>query len=129
MRLDPQGRQEVLPVPLPPPIVPSPSNPYNPPKPVWPFPHHRQGADDAAGDANAGGDGCGDDTARCEVVKESCYEHCSDMALDNRALPDKQSMNFHRCINQCLFDQNCGGEHYLDGWDNGKLGTPRPWNY
>ena len=123
MRVDPEGRQTLpFPLPLPPPILPLPNNPYNPPKPVWPFPHHSKGADGAGG-----GDGGGDDRARCEAVKENCYEHCSDMAIDNCALPDRQSMNFPRCINQCLFDNDCGGQHYSDGWDNGNIGTPRPW--
>lgn len=118
--IDPDGKQSIsFPIPVPPPIFPAPSKTRNPWKPgkTGPMPKSK----------GAGGFG-GDDDAYCEAVEESCYEHCT-VALDNCALPDRQSMNFPRCINQCMFDQGCGGQNYSDGWDNGKLGTPRSWLY
>jgi RHS repeat-associated protein len=71
-----------------------------------------------------------DDSGRCEKISEECRNQCSDF-LDTQPRIDLQSMHFHRCVNQCRFDQGCGGNDYgegwNDGWDNGKLGTPRPW--
>jgi RHS repeat-associated protein len=76
-----------------------------------------------------GGGGDDDDGGNCKKVAAQCRATCSDY-LD--AIPwstrDLQGMNFHRCVNQCVYDQNCGGTDYPDGWDNGKLGSPRPWN-
>lgn len=121
--LDPEGHQSVsLPLPIPPPLFPAPSKPEGHWMPGWkgPIPHRSSG-----NNGNAGDDG-GD--PRCDAVEDECYEHCQ-MALDNCALPDMQTMNYHRCINQCMFDQNCGGQNYSDGWDNSRLGTPKPWQY
>ena len=68
-----------------------------------------------------------DEKERCSAVKEVCLELC-DMAIDNKALPDLQSTYFRRCVNQCLYDLACdNGNNYPDGWDQGKIGTPRPW--
>jgi RHS repeat-associated protein len=72
-----------------------------------------------------GGGGGGDDRDRCRKVRNECVRHCYPMS---RSLTRRSSTANDRCINQCLFDQGCGGNHYSDGWDNGRLGTPRPWS-
>jgi hypothetical protein len=66
------------------------------------------------------------DVDRCKFVKQLCLKSC-DLALNNSALPDLQAMTYNRCVSQCRFDFNCGGNNYPDGWDHGKIGTPRPW--
>jgi hypothetical protein len=73
-----------------------------------------------------GGGGDDDEPNRCRKVAQQCRELCSGF-IDARPTLDLQTMHFHRCVNQCLSDQNCGGNSYSDGWDNGKLGTPKPW--
>ena len=79
------------------------------------------------------GQGCPPDSCpidgeeRCKIVKSHCFRSC-DFTLDNAALQDLQSMYFNRCVLQCRFDFMCEGTDYPnDGWDQGKLGTPRPW--
>lgn len=69
-----------------------------------------------------------DQKERCKVVTDYCIESCV-LAYDNVALQDLQSMYFQRCLAQCRFDYECpGGIDYPDdGWDQGKIGTPRPW--
>lgn len=85
--------------------------------------------EDGGGDDGGGDDGGGDnDKERCKVVKQECIKFC-DLALDNDALPDLQSMYFFRCIAQCVYDNKCeGGIDYSDEWDQGKIGSPRPWD-
>ena len=142
MRVDPEGEQVRIPIPGAPPIGPGPyrgnkSGPDWKPglKPRWPA--QPPGMIDyiwngcewilrrfSSGSGGGGGDD--DDDKRCQRVESECRERCV-MVLDNAALPDRQSMNYHRCVNQCRHDQRCGGQDYSDGWDNGRLGTPRPW--
>jgi RHS repeat-associated protein len=74
------------------------------------------------------GGGNDDDGEDCKKVAAQCRATCSDQLDEIWENRDLQSMRFHRCVNQCLHDQNCGGTDYSDGWDNGKWGTPRPWN-
>ena len=139
MRVDPEGEQIRIPFPGAPPIG---SGPYpgSKPGPDWRpglkprWPVRTPGLIDYIWNGCewllrfSGGDGGGgNDNNRCSQVQVECRRQCSDMTLDNIALPDKQTMNFHRCVNQCLYDQGCGGQNYSDGWDNGKLGTPYPW--
>lgn len=137
MRVDPEGEQIRIPFPGAPPIG---SGPYPGSKPApdwrpglkprWPIQppglidYIWNGCEWIISQMSAGGGGGNYD--RCAVVKEACIEFCT-MAIDNVALPDLQSTNYRRCINQCLHDQDCGGNNYSDGWDNGKLGTPKPW--
>jgi YD repeat-containing protein len=67
-----------------------------------------------------------DEEERCRVIKDHCIKSCI-FAIDNAALPDLQSMYFNRCVLQCQFDYNCQGNNYPEGWDHGRIGTPRPW--
>ena len=69
-----------------------------------------------------------DQEERCKLITDHCIESCV-LAYDNVALQDLQSMYFQRCLAQCRFDYECpGGIDYPDdGWDQGKIGTPRPW--
>ncbi|NJM29784.1 MAG: RHS repeat protein [Rhizobiales bacterium] len=76
--------------------------------------------------AFTGGGGDDNDGNDCKKVAAQCRAQCSDF-LDTLPKIDQQALHFHRCVNQCLHDQNCGGNNYSDGWDGGKLGTPRPW--
>jgi RHS repeat-associated protein len=46
---------------------------------------------------------------RCEQVRKECQDKCTDLFPTSRS---DQGMPFYRCLNQCLFDNNCGGTDY-----------------
>ena len=77
------------------------------------------------GGGNSGDDPNDDDPDRCKKVKSQCISHC-DIAIGT---PGSDYGNlFQRCLNQCLYDQDCGGTNYgSQGWSTGNPGARTPW--
>ncbi len=46
---------------------------------------------------------------RCKIVRQQCLIECESSL---GGAPWSQGMAFHRCVNQCLSDNNCGGTNY-----------------
>jgi hypothetical protein len=47
-----------------------------------------------------------EETKRCTEVKNKCIDECSIKTLPTKPRWD-QGMPFHRCVNECLRDNNC----------------------
>jgi RHS repeat-associated protein len=62
----------------------------------------------------------GIETKRCKKVRDQCNTHCSDIAMGS---------SYWRCLNQCLYDNNCGGIDYDDdgGWSPDNPPGRKPW--
>jgi hypothetical protein len=80
----------------------------------------------AFGGGGGGGDDDDDDDDRCKKVKEKCIDICSDIALGGGGYDG--GTHFQRCINQCMFDNDCGGNDYGPrGWSGDNPGATTPW--
>lgn len=59
----------------------------------------------------------------CRWVKNECLKECTEMALPTKDF----GITFQRCVNQCMFDNDCGGNDSPQGWWPGLGIGPKPW--